>query len=373
MKKIILLSFFLFSSVIGVSVLAQTLDIGDDLSLTYWESYTINSTYTCNTGTVIFKIERFQNSIRQYEWTWYTFSPTSPFQLKSLLTCFPSWNTGLDIINVTIKDPLIVAGDNVAYTAWTIVNLSWNVSRTSCTSFDYQWEQISGPIVEIINSWQMMVNSNIYDSASFIFPDTTEDIVMKLNVTPQSCYHSLHTYSGMVVYSKYSWGGGWGGWWGISYNSIMQDEAKKLFADTGSIDKIDLHLRLNRNVYSPTINLSRDNIGWDGQIYYTLEYSTGSNFRNFQKFETTSREYSLLGTVLDTTSWVHYFRVNAWYLGESSNYSNIVTYYTEDYLNIDCKKNCKNIVSFDDILLDIDVLLEWMLNVSCSVCKRISK
>jgi hypothetical protein len=259
-----------------------------------------------------------------------------------------------------------VAGNDATYTSWTIVALSWNISATPCTIFDYQREQISGPIVEITNSWQTAVNTNIYDSANFIFPDTTENIVMRFTVTPQSCYHSLHTYSGTVTYSKYSWGGGW---WGVSYSSIMQDEAKKLFTDTGSIDKINLYVQLNKNIYSPTINLSRNNIGWDGQIYYTLEYSTGSNFKSSQRFETTAREYSLPETILDRTSWVHYFRVKAWYLAKSSDYSNIVTYYTEDYLKIDCKKNCKNMVSFDDVMFDIDVLLEWIFNVSCSVCK----
>jgi predicted nucleic-acid-binding Zn-ribbon protein len=54
---------------------------------------------------------------------------------------------------------------------------------------------------------------------------------------------------------------------------------------------------------------------------------------------------------------VHYFRVKAGYMGKLSNYSNVFTYYSEDYINISCPK-CKKTINYDDVMIDEDVILD---------------
>lgn len=367
MKNIV---YWVYAMILTVwwSIYAQTVDIGENLELVYDASHTVQANVTCVSGTVTSKVERYIDSIRQYEWTGYTFTATSPFQLYALLTCFPSGLTWSDAIVISIKDPTISAWSDASISPNTTVWLVGTVSDTPCTVFDYQWEQISGPVVEISNSWQFMVNSSIYDSASFVFPDTTESIKMKLLVTPQSCYHAGVTYSGIVTYTKLS-SGGW--WWGWGWSSVNhQNTAAQLFANTWTIEDIVLDLHVQKNSYAPLFHVYRNNIWWDGYIEYILEYSTWSDFDYTTKFATTSRELSLPESILDPHAQVHYFRLKAWYMGKYSHYSKIVRYYPEDYLPIYCTNCCNGWVRYDDVLLDIDVLLEWIFNVSCTSCHK---
>lgn len=350
-------------------IYAQTVDIGENLELVYGTIYTAQANINCISGTVDSKTERSQDSIRQHEWTWYTFTATSPFQLNALLTCYPSGLTWSDSVSITIKNPTISAWNDSSISSDTIVWLTGIVSDTPCTSFNYQWEQISGPDVEINNSWQLMVNSPIYDSASFIFPDTTESIAMRLLVTPQSCYHAGNTYSGIVTYTKLS-SGGWG-WWGWGWSSVNhQNIASQLFADTWTIENIILNMYVQKNTYAPLLHIYRNTIWWDGYIEYIVEYSTWSDFTYITKFATTSRELSLPESILDPNAHVHYFRLKAWYMGKYSHYSKVVKYYPEDYLPIHCINCCTSWVKYDDVLLDIDVLLEWIFNVRCTSCNK---
>lgn len=346
-----------------------TIDIGGDLELVYDTVHTVQSNIECVSGTVASKIERYIDDVRQYEWTGYTFTATSPFQLRTLLTCFPSGVTWFDNIAVSIKAPTISAWSDSSVSPNTTVWLMGVVSGTPCTTFDYQWEQISGPVVEISNSWQFVVNSSTYDSASFIFPDTTENIVMKLLVTPQSCYHWGNTYSGIVTYSKLfsGWWSWW--WWGSSYSSRMRDEAQRLFYDTWSIEKIHLILNINEYPSFPFLQIYRNSIGWNWQVYYILEYSTWSSFNHYLKFETTQLSYDFWKTHLDPEAMVHYFRVKAGYMWKLSSYSNIFTYYSEDYIDISCPR-CKEKINYDDVMIDEDVILDWLLDIECKTCKQ---
>jgi len=345
---------------------AQSLAIWGDRNVVYNSLTSVSSTYSCPTWSLASKIEWFDWPTRLAESdTGYTFIATSPFDLTALLTCFPSWLTGEDIIHIGIQDPIISAGSDSQQNSWDMVNLIATVSDTPCTTFNYQREQISWPDVEIQNSWAIM-SASPYSDANFIFPDTTEDVVLKVFVTPQSCYHSSHTYSWIVVYSKQTSGGWWGGWWGwSSYAFKMQEEAKTLFYTTGNREAITLKLLLNESSSSPLLDFSRNSIGWVGQVYYVLEYSTWSDFSHIQKYETTANIYTLYKNFLDQWTRIGYFRVKAWYQWYVSKYSNIVRRYADDFFHVRCTKKCLRPVVYDDVFLDVDVLLAWIFSVKC--------
>lgn len=298
-------------------------------------------------------------------WPSYTFSPSINETFTVTANC--SAVQVVDFVSITIKVPEVTAWANTQYNSWDTVSLSWGIYWTPCTTFDYQWEQISWPSVTISNTAQTLVNSPNYNLASFTFPDTTDEIKLKLKVTPQSCYHWGNTYSWTVIYTiNSSW---WGWWWG-SWIAAAQDEAIKIFYDSWSIDKVNINLKMTQQDYSPLLHFNWNSIWWEWQVYYKLEYSTWSTFTKYTTYETTSITYSLLENFLDKNSQVHYFRVRAWYMDKYSKYSNIIKYYSDDYLKISC--NIKNIKlpSFDDIFLWTDFLLEDYYQPICTKCTK---
>jgi len=56
-------------------------------------------------------------------------------------------------------------------------------------------------------------------------------------------------------------------------------------------------------------------------------------------------------------------------MGKFSNYSNVFTYYSEDYIDVSCPQ-CKVSVDFDDVMIDEDVILDGLLNIECKACKQ---
>ncbi len=174
-----------------------------------------------------------------------------------------------------------------------------------------------------------------------------------------------------IITITVSTGSGWWGWWwwGSSYASRMRDEAQKLFYDSWTIEKINLILNVNEYPTIPFLQIYRNTIGWNWQIYYILEYSTWANFDSYLKFETTQLAYDFWKIHLDPEVMVHYFRVKAGYMGKLSNYSNVFTYYSEDYINISCPK-CKKTINYDDVMIDEDVILDWLLDIECKACKQ---
>lgn len=307
-------------------------------------------------------------------WTWisYTQTYTNTESISININCDSMVIGGF--VFVTIKSPEVAVWANTSYNSWDTVNLSWSIiwADSNCTSFDYNWEQISWNSVEISNSWISLHNSNSYTGASFIFPDTTENIVLRLNITPQSCYHAGNTYSGTVTYSKNtpaiavsSW------WWGGSWNYRMREEAENIFYDTWSIDKIELKLQNPIIINFPYMNFNWNNIWWDWQINYILEYSTWSNFESWSviQYKTTERWYNFIEYSLNENSFIHYFRLKAEYNWKETKYSNIIKYYSEDYLPLICKKD-KKFVNFEDIFLGEDFLIDDFFEVKCKKCKK---
>lgn len=302
-------------------------------------------------------------------WTWpnLTTSFTSNTNITVTASCDAS--SVVTFLFVTIKDPTVNAWGNTNYNTWDLVNLSGSITWTdsSCTVFNYEWEQISWPGIVINNPTQNEFNSSTYSNANFIFPDTTENIVLKLKVTPQSCYHAGNTYSGTVTFSKNinTWSRK------RSYSSRMREEAEKLFYDNESIENIKLNLKLEKQDYSPILHFYWDNIWWNWQVKYVIEYSTENNFSiwNTILFNTTDSFYQFIEYWLDANSFIHYFRIKSEYYWKQSNYSNIVKYYSEDYLDISCKKE-KKLVNFDDIFYSYDFLLDDVFKVKCNSCER---
>lgn len=343
-----------------------------------------------NTKNVFYAEEISINAIATFpEWctsTWITWTETIPwFPFPSVITIW-TWNSYssafttnknitvtancdmaqvVNFLTINIKNPEIFAWINTSYNFWDLVNLSWNITWTPCSVFNYQWEQISWPTVEISNSWWLMINSTIYSDANFIFPNTTENIELKLKVSPESCFHAWNTYFWNVIYSKkiiLTW------WAWSSWTSRMKEEAKKIFYDTWSIEKIDLKLELE-DESSKFMNFSWNNIGWEWQVQYILEYSTGSIFYNNTLFETTEQNYDFNEDSLDKESFVHFFRLKACYSWKCSKYSNILKYYIDDYLPLSCNKS-KKFVNFDDIFFDVDLLIEKNFSIKCVNCKK---
>jgi len=301
-------------------------------------------------------------------WTWSNLSTSFTSNTNITVTASCDATSEVTFVFVTLKNPTINVWNNTSYNSWDTVNLSGSIIWTEpgCSVFNYQWEQLNWPEVTINNSIQNEFNSSTYSNANFVFPNTTENIVLKLNIIPQSCYHAGNTYSGTVTYSKniQTW------WGGYSYSSRMRREAENLFYDTWSIDKIELKL-LNSIMDLPFINFNWNSIGWDWQINYILEYSTWSNFLtwNIITKETNSLNYNFIEYDLLNDYFIHYFRVKACYLWKCWNYSNTIKYYSEDYLDLSCKKD-KKFVDFDDIFLGEDFLIDDVYQVKCENCKN---
>lgn len=304
-------------------------------------------------------------------WTWEAIEIQTSFNWNYFATLYCkgiSFNSIAFSIKIKENIPIVDAWSNVSYISWDNVNLSWSINWTdpSCTTFDYLWEQISWPIVDITNSWQLLVNSKSYNNASFVFPDTTENIQLRLNVTPQSCANAWNTFSWSVTYSKKTW------WWWRSYYSRMLDEANYLFSSSWSIDKISLNLSLIKNNYTPFIYFTWNNLWWDAHIVYTLEYSTWSNSESYFIYDTREKFYNLYDNLLDENSFIHYFRIKACYLWKCSHYSNVVKYYTEDYLKITCNNNIK-LPKFDDSIDSYDLFIDDYYKVKCIKCSANKK
>lgn len=300
-------------------------------------------------------------------WTWPNLTTSFTSNTNITVTANCDWVSEVTFVFITIKDPIVNAWANTSYNSWEIVNLSWSIIWTDpgCTVFNYQWEQLSWPEVLINNSTQNEFNSSTYNNANFVFPDTTENIVLKLKVSPQSCYHAGNTYSGTVTYSKNSPVNSW--WW-RSWNSRMREEAELLFYNTWSIEKISIKLE-EPKINSPFMYFNWNNIGWDWQVNYILEYSTWSSFELYKEFKTTNFWYNFIEFDLDKDSLVHYFRAKVCYIWKCSPYSKVIKYYNEDYLTLSCKKD-KKFVDFDDIFLWEDFLSDDIFKVKCKNCKR---
>jgi hypothetical protein len=390
-KRVILLllltsSFFILNTFADESI---TIDIWSDRTVNLWDTVNINATIWWDCSNFAISTIYFMEQNPRWDWatlqswgTWnllYSFTATGSKQIKAQIRC-PQWSWPIyvseiiweDIINITVNSPtpIVNAWTNTSFSSWDLVSLSWNITWTdsSCTVFDYLWEQISWPTVEITNSWTTSVNSNTYSLASFTFPYTTESIWLKLNVTPQSCANAGNTYSWTVTYSKRS---SWWGWWRSHY-SRMLDEANSLFFDTWTIDNINLELNINKEKYSPYLDFTWNNIGWDWHILYILEYSTWSEFIWSKQFDTNEKFYNLEETLIDINSYIHYFRLKACYQWKCSNYSPVLKYYREDYIKITCNK-CNKLQNFDDVLSWVDYLLEDYFKITCKECWKNKK
>lgn len=382
LRKIVLFVLF-FVSCFVIKTYADetiTIDIWSDRTVNHWDTVNINATiwWDCsnfNYSTIYWQEQddKLDWVTLQSGWTWnllYSSTATWTKQLRAQIRC-PQWTWPLFTSEITSNDtitinvnpllPTVNAWSDSYYRVWTNINLAWTINWTdsSCTTFDYQWEQISWPVVEITNSWQLLVNSNTYNNASFVFPDTSDNISFRLNVTPQSCANAWNTYSWSVTYSKKTW------WW-KSYFAKTQDEANVLFFDTWSIDNIKLILNLSKDNYSPFLYLWWNNIWWNWHINYVLQYSTWASFQTINQIETKEIFYNYEEKLLDYDYLIHYFRLKACYNNKCSDYSNVVKHYTEDYLNIYC--NNIKLPKFEDIIDNDDLFLDDYYTVECIKC-----
>lgn len=367
-----------------------TIDIWDHRTVNYWDTVNINAVFSWSCSNFDLSTTYFMELNDRSDWvtiqSWwtgnilYSFTATWSKQVRWEIRCpqgtwwiFNSEITANEIINITVNPlsiPTVNAWSNTSYNSWDTVNLSGSIiwADPSCSIFNYQWEQINWIGVEIINSWSIS-ESTSYTGASFIFPDTTESVQFRLNVTPESCANAWNTYSGTVTFSKQS---SW--WWGwSSYSSRMRWEAESLFYDTGSIEKINLKLKLEKQDYSPILKFYWDGIWWNWQVNYILEYSTGSNFSTWNTlyFNTTESFYQFIEYWLDINSYTHYFRIKSEYYWKQSKYSNIIKYYTEDYVKIAC--NNSKLPNFDDVFDYDDSFIDDYFKVKCTKCNKKQK
>lgn len=141
-------------------------------------------------------------------------------------------------------------------------------------------------------------------------------------------------------------------WWWISFTSKMKKDAQDLFYNTWSLEKINLELNYEKRKYSWDLKFYWNGLWWNWQINYILEYSTWANFstKNIEPIKTQETYYNFIEKFLDSQSYIHFFRVKSEYDWIQSNYSNVIKYYSEDYLKI---KSCKSIKlpDFRDILI----------------------
>ncbi|MDD3301977.1 MAG: hypothetical protein PHN31_00335 [Candidatus Gracilibacteria bacterium] len=301
----------------------------------------------------------------------YSFSAIETKQVRAEIRCpqgvgplFFSEIISNDIVNITVNLPssvLVNAGSNKKVSVGTNVNLVGNISGTdaSCSIFDYQWSQISGTSVEITNSGQMFVNSKTYNSASFVFPNTKDNLEFKLLVSPQSCADSLYTYSGTVLYGLNSGGG-------YDYSQRKYEEANYLYSDQKIIDDLNLSLKILREHNYPYLTINWNDLGGKGYVEYFLEYSTGSKFDSFNTLKTKELMHNFFLKDIDQDSFVHYFRVKACYNSKCSGYSNIVKYVSEDYLHITCNKI--DLLDFSDIFTGVTTIIDKYYKVICNDC-----
>jgi hypothetical protein len=112
-----------------------------------------------------------------------------------------------------------------------------------------------------------------------------------------------------------------------------------------------------------------DGIWWNWQVNYILEYSTGSNFSTWNtiSFNTTESFYQFIEYWLDINSYIHYFKVKACYWDKCSDYSDIVRYYSEDYLPLTCKKEIETI-DYSDVFDYDDSFIDDYFQVKCTKC-----
>lgn len=152
-----------------------------------------------------------------------------------------------------------------------------------------------------------------------------------------------------------------------SWSTKMREEAESLFYNSWSIEKINLEIWYRKEDYSPLVYIYWNNLWADWQITYDLEYSTWSTFEEYHTFKTTGEFYNFFKNDFSYWNYIHYFRVRASYLWKYSNYSNILKYYSEDYLNIKCL-NEKKYINFGDVFLSYDLLINSNLEIKCKKC-----
>lgn len=374
MKKIKLLLIFGFFGLTINQAFASNLSLSVDgwntKNVFYNESTTITTTTTfpenCTTTWITWtkSVPGFPFPTILTIWTdpTYTFSSTSNENFTVTANC--DAQSVVSFVFVNIKNPEVSAGNNVQYNSGDTVNLSWNIIWTPCTVFDYTWEQVSWPAISINNTTQILVNSTSSVWANFIFPNTTDEIKIKLNVAPQSCYHAGNTYSGTVIYSINPWISSW-----RSSSSLLQEETELIFLDKKELVNKKIELNMNENPYFSQFSWSK--IWWENYTQYELEYSTWSNFNNFKKYLTFQNNYNFMYHDLDFNSFVHYFRVKACFRDNCSWYSNIIKYNSWDYITINNYKNTFKNIAFDSILLDYQYLINKYLKTNnWSVIKK---
>lgn len=172
-----------------------------------------------------------------------------------------------------------------------------------------------------------------------------------------------------------TWSTSWWGWW-RSRSSRMREEAAHIFANTWSIDSIELNLTKRIRFPNTLFELDWNYIGWDWAIKYEIQYSTGSDFQTTWLLDRYTsqiairRSYNIYVHDLDENSIIHYFRVRAFYKNKYSKRSNTVEYVNEDnplsQYTVQCI-DCTSPVSFNDIWQTPDLLIETEFNTSCDI------
>lgn len=285
--------------------------------------------------------------------SWPTYSFTLTWNTTYNVTASCSASLIVDSVNVSIKDPIVSAWTNLHYNTWDTVNMIWSIAWPTWTNYDFEWEQLSWITTTIYYpSWTNVSQNSL--TWYFIYPDSLDDIIIKLKVTPLSWYYSWIIYSWTTTYTRNTTS-----WWNTNWRSIgyrMQDEAVNLFYDTSTVEKIDINLHMKKE-NSPLMNFFWDSIWWDWYIQYILEYSTWSKFSSFQIFETTQNLYNYIEYNLDKDNLIHFFRLKACYKDKCSKYSNIIKYYSNDYLKLPSYKNYFKPIDFNNIFNSYDMII----------------
>lgn len=250
---------------------------------------------------------------------------------------------GTMITKVSISTSVsVLAGTNVTATGNYINCVSSEVPQQDENPI-VKWYRVYNTHNEQIgtgNSISFVANTNGNYMADFYCKDVN-------NFT----YHAL-SFSIALSEDTNNNSNGEGGGGGGGYVYHTSEEGTNY--DISSIEYINMNLYVY-DTDTENLILYWNNLGYDGQVYYMLEYSTDKDFKSIKyRFETTANFYQISRQFIDTQ--VNYFRVRAGFRDKKSNYSNIIKYYTDDYLKWTCRTPA--LIDFDDVFLSTDVLLD---------------
>ncbi len=275
------------------------------------------------------------------------------------------------IININDLDetiPSIDAWIDQYVTIWDTVILNWIKTwfPTSWCEFNYNWFDDSER-VSITNSWSLTWASFTTDSFTW---STTIKIDLSMIVTSSeiiydSCWKTGRYFDDINInISELSWDTS-----SKSYASKMREEANKVFLNPESIE---LHLYEINKANNEYYSLRWNNIWWDWQIEYELQYSTGSKFSNYYTYNTKSSFKSFTKYDLEESS-IYFFRVKAKYDNKESSWSNTIFIVNKNNPLKDFKVICKNCgakTNFQDVFDTVDLLIEDNLNTTCPSCNK---